>query len=119
MKIYCDSSTREACVVIEGQDPMVLPYSEPVTVNVGEYKAVIWALTIARTRNYESVEILTDSLLVVKQVRGEWKCRKAYLLPLRDRVRGLMDRLTLYQRWVHLRWLPREENLAGRVLEGK
>lgn len=114
MKIYCDSSTREACIVIEGQDPIVLPYPEPVTTNQGEYNAVILALIEALNRNFESVMILTDSLLVVKQVNGDWRCRKPHLLPLRDRVRGLLGTAR-----GTIGWIKREDNLAGRVLAGR
>ena len=109
MKIYADSSTKEACIVVEGYDPAVYPYSEPVTVNVGEYQAAILALSVCRLIS-EEVEILTDSLLVVNQVNGLWKCKKPHLLPFRDYARLLMES------GATLKWIPREENLAGKVL---
>jgi len=114
MKIYCDSSLKEACFVPEGQEPHIIPYLEPVTVNVGEYKAVILALEWAKERKVGEVEILADSQLVVRQVTGNWKCKKAHLLPYRDKViRFLRDFGSLT-----FTWIPREENLAGKVLEG-
>lgn len=114
-RIYCDSSTREACIVVEGEDPIVIPYPEPVTVNVGEYKAVIIALEEALNRRLEEVEILTDSLLVVNQVRGLWKCRKKHLRPYCNWVRFLLPCVSI--RGCELNWIPREENPAGKVLE--
>ena len=81
MKIYCDSSTQEACLVPEGRDPIIVPYDEPVTNNVGEYKAVILALKWAEDSAHSgdlNVSILTDSLLVVNQVNGVWKCKKEH-----------------------------------------
>jgi ribonuclease HI len=113
MNVYCDSSIREACVVVEGQEPTIIPYDKVVTNNVGEYKAVIEALNIARNRHLNQVVIYTDSLLVVNQVSGEWKCRKPHLLPFRDQVRSF-----LATRGAKLRWCPREDNLAGLVFDG-
>ena len=112
MKIYCDSSLKKACVVVEGQEPTILPYTKEQTNNSGEYKAVILALAIAIVVKLEEVEVLTDSQLVAKQVSGEWACRAKHLLPLRDRVREFAQ-LTK----ATIRWIPREENLAGKALE--
>ena len=114
VKIYCDSSTRKACVVIEGQEPTIISYPKPVTNNVGEYRAVIEATNIALLLKLKEVEILTDSQLVVNQVSGVWKCRKPHLLPFRDKVRDML----LASKAV-LSWIPREENFAGVVLEQK
>jgi len=112
VKVYCDSSLREACYVIEGQAPVITPYPEPVTVNVGEYKAVIIVLEELLNRNIESVMILTDSLLVANQVNGIWKCRKKHLQPYRN-----WTRLLLVGCSARIKWISREENLAGKVLE--
>lgn len=119
MRIYCDSSTREACIVVEGQNPVVIPYDALVTNNVGEYKAVIIALTIAKRQRVvqfkRKISICTDSQLVVNQVKskedGGWKCRARHLLPYITQVRELARKLDC-----EIKWVPREENLAGRVL---
>ena len=55
MKIYCDSSTRAACYVIEGQEPVITPYPELVTVNVGEYLAVLLALEEVRRQQMKEL----------------------------------------------------------------
>ena len=117
MNIYCDSSTKEACIIFNGLQPTVIPYEQPVTTNVGEYKAVILALEEARNAKLMQVKLQTDSLLVVNQVEGFWKCRKPHLLPLRDRVRELLKELENQGASVEFVWVPREENPAGRVLE--
>jgi len=117
VKIYCDSSTKEACIVIEGQEPISRSYPKPVTNNTGEYIAVILALMTSLDRNLTVVEILTDSQLVVNQVGGAWQCRKKHLLPLRDKARALLTFANLSPRYIYsLSWIPREENLAGKVL---
>jgi ribonuclease HI len=115
MKIYCDSSLKEVCLVVVLDDGSRQIYREAyrhaVTNNVGEYRAVIWALTKAKICRWKDVEILTDSQLVVEQVNGAWMCRKAHLKPLLQQVRELLG-----QTVATLRWVPREENLAGQVL---
>ena len=112
INIYCDSSTNEACYVIEGQDPIITPYPKTVTVNVGEYLAVILALKEAKRLKLKQFMLMTDSQLIVNQTNGAWKCRKAHLLPYRDRVRELLSELG-----ADLAWVRREVNLAGLVLE--
>uniref|UniRef100_A0A6M3JJT5 Putative reverse transcriptase-like protein n=1 Tax=viral metagenome TaxID=1070528 RepID=A0A6M3JJT5_9ZZZZ len=118
MIIYVDSSLREACYVPSGQEPTITPYPEPVTVNVGEYKAVILALEWAENRQLEEVEFLTDSQLVVNQVSGKWQCKKAHLLPYRDKVRDILLRVSFIPNYTwSLDWIERGRNLAGKVLE--
>jgi len=118
MRIYCDSSHTEACFVVEGQEPVIVSYLEVVTNNVGEYKAVILVLEYAKVCELEDIEVFTDSEFVVNQVRGYdkhgqiWKRCKPHLLPYRDKTRQLVRLLN-----AKLDWIPREENLAGKVLE--
>ena len=52
------------------------------TNNVAEYTALLEALAIASAREADDVELLADSELVVKQVRGEYKVRHPDLIPL-------------------------------------
>ncbi len=52
------------------------------TNNVAEYTALLEALAIALEREADDVELLADSELVVKQVRGEYKVRHPDLIPL-------------------------------------
>lgn len=57
------------------------------TNNFAEYQAVIEAVQYARQfPQEERIEILTDSMLVVNQVAGRWKCKKSELAELRDNV---------------------------------
>ncbi len=112
MIIYVDSSTHEACIVVEGQEPIIIPYSNQVTVNVGEYRALLLALWGVERAGWKQPELFTDSLLVAQQVKGKWKCRQTHLLPLLNEARSLVKELK-----ATVNWLPREENLAGKVLE--
>ena len=52
------------------------------TNNVAEYNGLLEALALALAREADDVELLADSELVVKQVRGEYKFRHPDLIPL-------------------------------------
>jgi ribonuclease HI len=82
-----------------------------LTNNEAEYRAVISALK--QLRRASNTELKTDSLLVVSQLRGEYRIRDSKLAKLADEVKTITEqkRLTL-----KLTWVPREENLAGRLL---
>ena len=117
-RVFCDSSTKEACIVVEGQKPIFIAYPSPVTNNVGEYKAVLLALQcVLRALPSLPATIYTDSLLVVNQVSGVWACRKPHLLPFKRKVNELMRKIMNGGRDIRLEWIPREENLAGIELE--
>lgn len=112
MIMYCDSSTHAACFVLEGgQEPIIVPYNEKVTVNTGEYKAILVALRAIKSLELEEVELLSDSLLAVNQINGVQRCKAKHLIPLRDEARELAQEVG-----VTISWVPREENQAGLVL---
>ena len=114
-KVFCDSSTRKGCIVFEDGGYAMPVYCAPVTNNTGEYLVVIRALEKIIARGGEEQTIIcTDSLLVVNQVKGTWQCRKPRLVLLRDRVRQLSSEAK-----ATLLWIPREENLAGIILDRK
>ena len=111
-RVFCDSSTKKACIVVEGQEPIFIVYPSPVTNNVGEYTAVLLALEAAQKLRLEDVDILTDSQLVVEQVNGRWKVRTPHLLSF-----NRLAKEVLKKGGARLSWIPREENLAGIELE--
>lgn len=60
------------------------------TNNVAEYKAVIAGLEAAQKLSAEGVYLESDSELLVKQLKGEYKVRQAHLVPLHRRCRELL-----------------------------
>jgi ribonuclease HI len=81
-----------------------------LTNNEAEYRAVISVLKSARTGAH--LEVLTDSLLVVSQLRGEYRVKDAKLAKLAAEVQTLTLRKKLTLKLI---WVPREENLAGKL----
>ena len=82
--------------------------TEKLTNNECEYKAVIRAAEMALTGD----TIYTDSQLVVKQVSGEYRCKVRHLQPL-------LQEVLLIKTLKHLllKWVPREQNKAGKLFE--
>jgi ribonuclease HI len=82
------------------------------TNNVAEYSALLLALARAAELKADTVEILSDSLLLVQQVNGVFKVKAPHLIPLAsDAVR----RAKQFRRF-SIRHVPREKNrLADRL----
>jgi ribonuclease HI len=82
------------------------------TNNVAEYSALLLALTRAAELKAETVEILSDSLLLVQQVNGVFKVKAPHLIPL---VSDAVRRAKQFRRF-SIRHIPREKNsLADRL----
>ena len=76
------------------------------TNNVAEYRAVIGALHEAAARGAREVTVRSDSELVIKQMRGEYKVKSKGLKGLYEWVKKLTTRFEGVQ-WEHV---GREEN---------
>ena len=82
-----------------------------LTNNAAEYRAVISALQ--KLWPNSGAEILTDSLLVVSQLRGEYRILDPKLGKLASEVKTIAERKHLK---LKLTWVPRKDNLAGKLL---
>jgi ribonuclease HI len=82
-----------------------------LTNNMAEWRAVIAVLRYVRPGS--QVLIMTDSQLVAEQFAYRWAAAPK-LADLRTLAQVLMDEKDLQ---VTLRWIPREQNLAGKLLE--
>jgi ribonuclease HI len=63
------------------------------TNNVAEYNALVAALKYAQQHGHRVVRIKSDSELLVKQMRGEYRVKNAGLLPLYHQARTIADSL--------------------------
>jgi ribonuclease HI len=81
-------------------------YLGATTNNVAEYEGCIMVLEAAKSRGVTALVMSTDSELLVKQVRGQYKVKAAHLFPLVERVRGLLKAFPA----VEIRHVPREKN---------
>jgi ribonuclease HI len=76
------------------------------TNNVAEYTGLLEALALAVDRGASDVELLADSELVVKQVRGEYKVRHPDLIPLHAKAMTIIRGFLRFK----IGHVPREKN---------
>jgi len=76
------------------------------TNNVAEYQGLIEALTWCAGQGARQVEIRSDSLLLVQQMRGVYKVKNEGLRPLHGQARLLAHKIGR----VDFQHVPREEN---------
>jgi ribonuclease HI len=89
------------------------------TNNVAEYKALLLGIELAAALGTPELELVGDSELIVKQVKGEYKVKDAVMRELHTEVkRALRD----FERW-SIRHVRREHNkeadrLVNEALDG-
>jgi ribonuclease HI len=76
------------------------------TNNFAEYSALIAALEYALRNHFRALKILSDSELLVKQMKGEYKVRSAPLQDLHAKAKALIRELDAFA----IQHIPREEN---------
>ena len=83
--------------VLEAEDGTVLDArGEAIGVatnNVAEYRALVAGLTKARELGVDKLEVVSDSELLVKQMRGEYKVKNTALRELNGAAEALAGRL--------------------------
>jgi ribonuclease HI len=83
--------------VLEAEDGHVLAaHGEAIGVatnNVAEYRGLVAGLAKALELGVDDLEVVSDSELLVKQMRGEYKVKNAALRELVDEAASLADRL--------------------------
>ena len=116
LKIYVDGSSKGNPgdagygFVIEDEEGNRLAsgsgYIGVTTSNAAEYTALIFALLKAKEFNPRSVEILSDSELLVKQISGEYGIHSDLLKPLYLKAKSLLDSFESFS----VRKISRSEN---------
>jgi ribonuclease HI len=82
---------------------------EPCTNNVAEYKGLLAALRWAVTHRTTSLRVRSDSELLVKQMRGEYRVKSSGLQPLYEEACALARRIGR----VTFEHVPRELNMEA------
>jgi ribonuclease HI len=88
------------------------------TNNFAEYSGLLAALEYAVKHGHKALKVVSDSELLVKQMRGEYKVRNETLQQMAHEARGLIRRLESFQ----IRHVLREQNreadgLANRAMD--
>ena len=79
---------------------------------LAEYRAVLAGLSSALDARVDSLEVRTDSRLLVAHMQGEAPVRSEQIALLADELRSLAPRFTL----LRYRWVPEAENGAAHRL---
>jgi len=98
-----------AAVISDGSGEQVDSAGQVIgraTNNVAEYRALILGIERAAALGATELDLVGDSELIVKQVRGEYRVKDASLRELHSQVRAA---LAGFERW-SIRNVPREEN---------
>ena len=125
LTIFCDGGSRGnpgpaaigAVVLDASTDPptqlaSVSEYIGVATNNIAEYRALIAGLDAAAPLHAHTVHVRADSLLMIKQLRGEYRVKHENLRPLHAEARA---RLAAYD-VVDLQHVRREFNVDADAL---
>ncbi len=83
------------------------------TNNRAEYLALIYALTYTKHINEDAI-IYSDSQLLVNQMGGNFKVKSPSVKPVYQRAQKILSEIP---QKVEIQWIPRDKNLAGKMLE--
>ena len=98
-----------AAVVTDPEGEVLAERSETIGVttnNVAEYRALLLGIALAKELGADQVELVGDSMLIVEQVRGNWKVKQEHLRPLHAEAREALGDL---RHW-SIRHVKRGEN---------
>jgi ribonuclease HI len=104
-----------ACVVADASGEVLEERARllgTATNNVAEYRALLLGLERAHALGATEVEVVNDSELVAKQVRGLYKVKHEAMRPLH---REAMAALREFERW-SIRSVPRAQNADADAL---
>lgn len=105
-------------VLFDGDDAPVAELAKAIgeaTNNVAEYKALIAGVAMALAQGITSLDVYSDSELIIKQLQGSYKVKNEGLKPLyREALAGL-GRLDSYRLFA----VPREKNAHADALVNK
>jgi ribonuclease HI len=96
-------------VISDGEGNLLEEHAERIgetTNNVAEYRALLRGIERAAALGASELELIADSELVVRQVRGEYKVKEATLRGLHEQVRLALE---VFDRWT-IRHVRRDQN---------
>ncbi len=115
MRVYCDGSLTKICYIFEGSTPCIIPVTG-ITHNEAEYLAIISALEASQDKGIEDILLVSDSQLAIKQLNSEYAIKDKKMQRLALIAWRIAQEIGSRGGVVKFEWVPREENLAGKVL---
>ena len=111
-----------ACVIRDASGEVLLEDAEllgEATNNVAEYRALLLGIRRAVDLGADELELIGDSELIVRQVRGEYKVKHAAMKPLHAEALAALSKLRAWS----IESVPRARNaqadaLVNQALDG-
>jgi len=118
IEVYVDGSGKgDAVFYIRNWEEVMKWPTKAQTHNEAEYYAVHGALQrIANGKIIESVTVYSDSLVVVSQLNKEYNIKKDALRNIALTIWEIVAEMKKRNQLVTFIWVPREQNLAGKIL---
>jgi ribonuclease HI len=104
-----------ACVISSPEGEVLGEYAQllgATTNNVAEYRALLLGLQHARELGASEIEVIGDSELIAKQVRGLYKVKHEAMKPLHAEATAALRQ---FERW-SIRTVPRAQNAHADAL---
>lgn len=116
-KIFCDGASSGnpgdsgigAVIIIGDHKYTISEYIGKATNNIAEYTALIKGLQDAKRHGAEAVDVCTDSELMVKQIKGQYRVKSENLLKLYRQAISLLTAFKSYS----IMHIPREKNMEA------
>ena len=96
-------------IIRDGRGRLVASISQSIgwaTNNQAEYRAIIYVLEKILPLDADEIELRSDSELVVKQIKGQYRVKKESLRSLYERVKQLQGNLKVFR----IKHIPRQYN---------
>lgn len=96
----------------------ICEYIGQTTNNIAEYTAMVTALKEALEMNFDEIEVISDSELMVKQISGEYQVKNEGLKPLYKETRELLKQFKSFTvRHVRREHNKKADGLANRGID--
>lgn len=125
--IFCDGASSGnpgdsgvgVVIIIGDHKYTISEYIGKATNNIAEYTALIRGLQDAKRHGADAVDVCTDSELMVKQIKGQYRVKSENLIKLYEQAISLLTGFKSYS----IMHIPREknteaDNLAKKGLRG-
>lgn len=119
-KLYCDGASSGnpgdsgigVLLIIGDKEYKISEYIGTATNNIAEYTALLKGIEEAKRHGVKALDIYTDSELLTRQIKGQYKVKSENLLELYKRAALLLKGLKSYS-IIHI---PREKNKEADLL---
>lgn len=105
-------TTSNEQIIFEETQELPKETTVPEAEYLGLIKGIEKTISYLKSQNIDTkdidLEIYGDSQLVIRQLTGEYECKKPQLRILRSKIKDLLTSVSKYS----FNWIPREKNIV-------